>query len=777
MNYLNILLIGVCFVDDLLGEMVMLPGVLGRWRADLQGRQRENWQSLDRDVLVDTKYGKVQGFKVYLYDDPDPRSGYRPGQTPVERIKSNVSVFLGIPYALPPVKEGRFRPPRPHRGWQLIQAVDFGPACPQPTRFTGATKGIRDMDEDCLYLNIFTPTIESGLARRYPVMFYIHGGEFNKGASNLFPGHVLAAFYDVVVVTINYRLGALGFLSTADANSPGNYGILDMSMALRWVYENIEFFNGDRTSITVFGPDAGAAAAGLLMVNPRTRDIISRVIAQSGSATADWALSVDRYRAQNTSRVYALRLGCGIESSYKMVDCLRHRSFYELGNAEFEPQVGMFPWGPVMDLNFTVPRDTWYEGWREQDWRFTNFTAEAEIRRGRFNRGLSYMTGVTTQEAAFVIYNNDSLAPFYQVDDKFFDQKIKELVIRYNYTLNQKGIYEAIKYMYTYWPDPTNKTHIREQYIHMLSDFLYRAPVDQMVKLLVERQVPVYIYVLNTTVEAFRLPEWRKYPHDIEHYLLTGAPFMDIEFFPEKPPLERTMWTDNDRNMSHFFMKAYSNFARYGNPTQTQILGLHFEMARDGLLKYLSINTTFNSSVQLNYRQTESAFWTWYLPTVVGYLVPTYPPSTEYWWEPKAPLQIAFWSMSTINLLLIVMVFIFCILWRNAKRDSLYYNGDMLMMTEGDRMEGIENNIQNHRSNSNIYSTEYRDVPAKGRGLQVEPRRTSSTPSLRTGSATSLKDIGAVSGSPTGEPRKQRTPVAAKRTITKVDKGVPQTDV
>lgn len=68
-----------------------------------------------------------------------------------------------------------------------------------------------------------------------------------------------------------------------------------------------------------------------------------------------------------------------------------------------QPQVGMFPWGPVLDLNFTVPRDTWYEGWREQDWRFTNFTPEAQIRRGRFNRGLSYMAGVTTQEASFVI--------------------------------------------------------------------------------------------------------------------------------------------------------------------------------------------------------------------------------------------------------------------------------------------------------------------------------------------------------------------------------------
>nr|CAD7454819.1 unnamed protein product [Timema tahoe] len=99
-----------------------------------------------------------QGFKVYLYDNPDPKSGYRPGQTPVERIQGEVTVFLGIPYALPPIQEGRFKPPRIHRGWQLLQAVEFGPACPQHVRYTGATKGIRDMDEDCLYLNVYSPS-------------------------------------------------------------------------------------------------------------------------------------------------------------------------------------------------------------------------------------------------------------------------------------------------------------------------------------------------------------------------------------------------------------------------------------------------------------------------------------------------------------------------------------------------------------------------------------------------------------------------------------------
>ncbi|RVE51922.1 hypothetical protein evm_003388 [Chilo suppressalis] len=118
--------------------------------------------------------------------------------------------------------------------------------------------------------------------------------------------------------------------------------------------------------------------------------------------------------------------------------------------------------------------------------------------------------------------------------------------------------------MYTYHPDPHNVSAIRDQYIHLLSDFLYRAPTDKMVKLLLEQNVPVYMYVLNTTVEAYNWTEWRLYPHDAERIFLTGAPFMDQEFFPLKQRIDRQMWTPNDRNMSHFFMKAYSDFARFG---------------------------------------------------------------------------------------------------------------------------------------------------------------------------------------------------------------------
>ncbi|KAL5282203.1 Gli.2 family protein [Megaselia abdita] len=579
-------------------------------------------------------------------------------------------------------------------------------------------------------------------------MFYIHGGNFVHGASNLFPGHVLATFYGVVVVTINYRLGALGFMSTGDENSPGNYGILDQAMALRWVYENIEFFNGNRDQITLFGPDAGAASAGILMVAPQTRNMVNKVIGQSGSVLADWAFLQDKYRAQNTSRVLGQMLGCSIDSSWKLVNCLRvGRSFYELGNVEILPQVGIIPWAPVLDYNITLPGDDWYEGWKQKDWELLSEMPEDLIKQRKFNRGLSYMTGVTTQEAAYVIYQNESLAPYYDIDSRFFEQKVREFVFRYNYTLNPNGVFEAIKYMYTYWPDPSNKTLIRDQYIALLSDFMYRAPVDNVVKLLLEKKVPVYIYVMNTTIECLKLPDWRKYPHDIEYYLLTGAPFMDIDFFPSKQNLDRNMWTDNDRNMSHFFMKTYSNFAKYGNPTPEQVLGMHFEKAYQGELRYLNINTTYNSSIMMNYRQTESAFWTQYLPTVIGMLVPTYPPTTEFWWEPKEPLQIAFWTMSAGCLLSIILVIICCIMWRNAKRqnDRFSIDEDFFMQNENQSTHnGIENTHTVANSSAKSQESFYLYRPPTKLSMTTKSNQTDTT-SVRSPSSLTNAKIGSQS--------------------------------
>jgi len=566
------------------GVRTELPGcgVYDEWRSDLMGICRPDFAAniLDKDVSVTTPYGRIRGFYVYLFDGPGVPIGDRPRPNHFSKLWRTVSTFLGIPYATPPVNEGRFKPPRAKRAWSLWDAIDFGPACPQPVQYVGATRGVRYMNEDCLYLNIFTPTT-GAVAEKLPVIFYIHGGEFEQGASNTFPGHMLAAVGDVVVVTVNYRLGALGFLSTANEYSPGNYGMLDLSMALKWVYDNINAFNGNRDLITVYGAGSGAAAAGLLAIAPASSHMVKQLYGQSGSPLADSAAISDQFRMRNTSRVYADRLGCVVDQPYKLIECLRSRSFEELGNVRFTPGVGTWPWAPVVDSEIRKPPSNWFEGWEEKEWNFLPEIPEELIRTRKYNKALRYLAGVTADEAAYIIYQNKSLLPSFEISEDFFDMKIREYIHRYNYTYNPDGVFRAIKYMYTYWPDPKNTTHIREQLINFWSDALYKAPSNKMIQMMVENNVPTYSYVLNTTINALNYPFWSRVPHNIEYFFLTGSPFMDSEFFPEDKRVQRNQWIEDDRKMSEFFMKTLANFARYGRPTPVAIYNINWPEMRN----------------------------------------------------------------------------------------------------------------------------------------------------------------------------------------------------
>ena len=166
--------------------------------------------------------------------------------------------YRGIPYALPPVADLRWAPPQPYPRWgHLRPATSFGAICPQD----GATGEA----EDCLFLNIWTPRAAVERHKRLPVMVFIHGGYFVFGAGSLplYDGSYLAASGDVVVVTLNYRLGSLGFLAVPELGLTGNYGILDQRLALRWVAENIAAFGGDPGKVTIFGESAGAMSVGL----------------------------------------------------------------------------------------------------------------------------------------------------------------------------------------------------------------------------------------------------------------------------------------------------------------------------------------------------------------------------------------------------------------------------------------------------------------------------------------------------------------------------------
>src|SRR5215472_6538591 len=197
-------------------------------------------------------------------------------------------VFKGIPYAAPPVGELRWKPPQPAQAWDGVRpAAEWGPRCMQSSRLGDMDPLNKRMDEDCLYLNVWTPAKSGSVG--LPVMVWIHGGSNLNGAGSQpeYDGGHLAS-KGVVVVTINYRLDVFGFLAHPEltresgTGSSGNYGLLDQIAALKWVQKNIRAFGGDPGRVTIFGESAGSWSVNVLVATPLAKGLFHRAIGESG---------------------------------------------------------------------------------------------------------------------------------------------------------------------------------------------------------------------------------------------------------------------------------------------------------------------------------------------------------------------------------------------------------------------------------------------------------------------------------------------------------------
>ncbi|CAG9859231.1 unnamed protein product [Phyllotreta striolata] len=267
-----------------------------------------------------------------------------------------ISGFTGIPFAKPPLGNLRFQAPRPNDPWTGERnATGAHAECPQ--RNTYLRSEVISGEEDCLYLNVYTPKLsgfENGLL---PVMFWIHGGGLLCGSGNINQHNpAILLDKDIVLVSTNYRLGPLGFLATGDDIAPGNNGLKDQAMALNWVKKNIAKFGGDPDQVTIFGQSAGATSVDFHIISPLSKGLFKQAISESGTTLCGWTLSENNETINNTNKL-AKALNCPTDSSKDMVDCLRKidaRKIIEQDKIfefwHFDP---MIPFKPVVEPKTT----------------------------------------------------------------------------------------------------------------------------------------------------------------------------------------------------------------------------------------------------------------------------------------------------------------------------------------------------------------------------------------------------------------------------------------
>ncbi|XP_035786941.1 esterase FE4-like [Anopheles albimanus] len=304
------------------------------------------------------------------------------------RLGQSFYAFRGIPYAQSPTGDLRFQPPVPlTEPWNgTYDATEDGPMCPQP--FMNDTYKV---SEDCLRLNVYTPAIPGELIRIQPrdVLVYLHPGGFYSlsGQSNTFAGPHAIMDHPIVFVTINYRLGSLGFTSTGTAECPGNVGLKDQVAALRWIQQNIAGFGGRPDSVTLMGYSAGAISTALHLISPMSKRLFHRAIVMSGAPTAQW--DVPEHQLELAQK-QAVLLGCPITTVTEMMECLRQKPSEDF--ADSLESMFVLAWNPVLLWKPVIEPDFGQE-------RFLDRNPTEAFQKGDFTK-VPVIAGITRDEFA-----------------------------------------------------------------------------------------------------------------------------------------------------------------------------------------------------------------------------------------------------------------------------------------------------------------------------------------------------------------------------------------
>jgi len=501
-------------------------------------------------------FGTIEGFEVLS-----------------EATRRPLHAYYGIPYAQPPVGALRFLPPVKYAGnipTRVISASSLRAACLQ-AQFPGFDLSSLPKSEDCLHLNIYTPVDAAnvpGTSSVKKVMVWIHGGGYTAGDAQATVPTDLVADYDVIVVTLHYRLGFFGFVSTGDAAAPGNNGLRDQLMAIQWVKDNIREFGGDPDDLTIFGESAGAGSVSTLSLSPYSKGLFTKAIMQSGTALSPWCSLTPR-RARENFYTMARRLNCmpwwswGSSETYhkNILNCLRNKPAESIESFAdnrydttelFSNMLDGLKVAPAVDGD-VLPGDP----------KALLANADYLQRNGVSDR--SYIAGTTNDEGRATFYGQNAT--------QFLTDRGMRLLAKY-----------ASK---TYYPSTTNDETID------LIDFIYSYPrqADGRPSFQSMKNVQTDINFVFPTVDFLnRLtktsPTTNTYLYLFDHYpdledkslpriatdhawdllyLFDQVNGMAGDFYQPKPDIT----TADSRAMTDVFRGVLTQFAKTGNPSIT----------------------------------------------------------------------------------------------------------------------------------------------------------------------------------------------------------------
>ncbi|ELK30014.1 Bile salt-activated lipase [Myotis davidii] len=450
----------------------------------------------------------------------------------------SVDIFKGIPFAAPPKA---LENPQPHPGWQgTLKAKDFKQPCLQVTLAQDDTEG----SEDCLYLNIWVPQGQKEVSQNLSVMIWIYGGGFLLGSAHdksffnnyEYDGEEIATRGNVILVTFNYRLGALGFLSTGDANLPGNYGLRDQHMAIVWVKRNIAAFGGDPDNITIFGESAGGVSVSLQTLSPYNKGLIQRAISQSGVALVPWAIQKNPL---SWAKGIAKEVGCPLDDTARMAECLKVTDTQTLTLAYKVPLLGQkYPFQyylgllPVVDGDF-IPDDP-----------INLFANAADI---DCIAGTNDMDGYTFASIDVPAINVDLLTV---TGEDFF-----KLVSQVTIAKGPRGANATFDFYTASWAEDSSQEAKKKTVVDFETDVLFLMPTKMAMAQhrANAKSARTYTYLYSHPAHNPLYPSWVGADHGDNLQYVFGRPFAT--------PLG---YRAQDRTVSRTMIAYWTNFARTG---------------------------------------------------------------------------------------------------------------------------------------------------------------------------------------------------------------------